>query len=68
MAKMGLSPIYRNPKTSEPHHQHPIYPYLLKRLAIDRPDHVWCSGITCIPMRKGFLYLMRSWTGRHARL
>ena len=57
MAKMGLSPIYQKPKTSEPHPQHPIYPYLLKGLAINRPNQVWCSDITYIPMRKGFLYL-----------
>lgn len=57
MAKMGLVPIYQKPKTSEPHPQHPIYPYLLKGLVIDRPNQVWCSDITYIPMRKGFLYL-----------
>lgn len=57
MAKMGLSPIYQKPKTSEPHPQHRTYRYLLKGLVIDRPNQVWCSDITYIPMRKGFLYL-----------
>ncbi|BAE52128.1 Transposase and inactivated derivative [Paramagnetospirillum magneticum AMB-1] len=56
MEKMGLSPIYQKPKTSEPHPQHRTYRYLLKGLVIDRPNQVWCSDITYIPMRKGFLY------------
>ena len=38
MAKMGLTPIYQRPRTSDPHPQHRIYPYLLRKLAIDRPD------------------------------
>ena len=58
MAKMGLSPIYQKPKTSTPHPRHPVYPYLLKGLVIDRPNQVWCADITYIPMRKGFLYLV----------
>ena len=57
MEKTGLSPIYQKPKTSEPHPQHRTYRYLLKGLTIDRPNQVWCSDITYIPMRKGFLYL-----------
>ena len=57
MAKMGLSPIYQKPKTSEPHPEHRVYKYLLKGLSIDRPNQVWCSDITYIPMRRGFLYL-----------
>ncbi len=58
MAKMGLSPIDQRPRTSEPHPQHPVYPYMLKGLAIDRPNQVWCADITYIPMRRGFLYLV----------
>ena len=58
MALMGLSPIYQKPRTSDPHPQHPIYPYLLKDVAITRPNQVWCADITYIPMRKGFLYLV----------
>jgi len=56
MRKIGLSPIYQAPKTSEP--QHRIYPYLLRHLAIERPDQVWCADVTYIPMRRGFLYLV----------
>jgi len=58
MALMGLSPIYQKPRTSDPHPQHPVYPYLLKDLAITLPNQVWCADITYIPMRKGFLYLV----------
>jgi len=58
MRKIGLSPIYQAPKTSAPHPQHRIYPYLLRHLAIERPDQVWCADVTYIPMRRGFLYLV----------
>ncbi|MDQ7776348.1 MAG: IS3 family transposase [Paracoccus aminovorans] len=58
MRKIGLSPIYQAPRTSEPHPQHRIYPYLLRKLAIERPDQVWCADVTYIPMRRGFLYLV----------
>ena len=58
MAKMGLAPIYPRPRTSDPNPQHRIYPYLLRKLAIVRPNHVWCADITYIPMRRGFLYLV----------
>ena len=58
MRKIGLSPIYQAPKTSEPHPQHRIYPYLLRHLNIERPDQVWCADVTYIPMRRGFLYLV----------
>ena len=58
MRKMGLMPIYQPPRTSQPHPQHKVYPYLLKGLEITRPNHVWCADITYIPMRRGFLYLV----------
>ena len=58
MRIMDLTPIFQKPKTSEPHPQHPIYPYLLRNLTIDRPNHVWCADVTYIPMRRGFLYLV----------
>ena len=58
MAKMGLTPIYQRPRTSDPHPQHRVYPYLLRKLVIDRPNQVWCADVTYIPMRRGFLYLV----------
>jgi putative transposase len=58
MRKMGLAAIYQVPKTSKPHPEHKVYPYLLRDVAIDEPDHVWCADITYIPMRRGFLYLV----------
>jgi len=58
MRKMGLEPIYRKPNTSAPHPEHRIYPYLLRGLEITEPNQVWCSDITYIPMRRGFLYLV----------
>jgi putative transposase len=58
MRIMCLVPIYQTPNTSKKHPQHKIYPYLLRRLTIDRPNQVWCVDITYIPMRRGFLYLV----------
>jgi len=58
MRKMRLVPIYQPPRTSQPHPRHKVYPYLLKDLEITRPNHVWCTDITYIPMRRGFLYLV----------
>ena len=54
---MGLAAIYRKPRTSMPNPAHKIYPYLLRDLQIDRPDHVWCADVTYIPMQRGFQYL-----------
>ena len=67
MRLMGLEAIYRAPKTSMPHPEHRAYPYLLKGLAIERPNHVWCADITYIPVRRGFLYLVAimDWASRH---
>ena len=45
MRKMGLSAIYRKPKTSKPHPDHRIYPYLLRDVRIDRANQVWCADI-----------------------
>ncbi len=55
---MGLEVIYPKPKTSKPHPGHRIYPYLLKGLDINRPDMVWATDITYIPLRRGFMYLV----------
>ncbi len=58
MRLMGLSAIYPKPKTSKPHPEHKIYPYLLRGLTIDQPNQVWATDITYIPMRRGFMYLV----------
>ena len=58
MKKMGISCIYRKLNTSKPHPHHKIYPYLLKGLQIKRPNQVWVSDITYIPMKRGFVYLV----------
>ncbi len=66
MRKIGLAAIYQKPRTSDPHPQHRVYPYLLRNLAIEEPDHVWCADVTYIPMRRGFLYLVAimDWASR----
>jgi putative transposase len=57
MKKMAIEAIYRRPNTSKPAPGHKIYPYLLRKLAIVRPNQVWATDITYIPMAKGFVYL-----------
>ncbi len=57
MRIMGLRAIYPRPRTSTPHPEHRIYPYLLRGMTIDRPNQVWATDITYIPMARGFLYL-----------
>jgi putative transposase len=66
MRRMGISAIYQAPKTSTPHPEHKIYPYLLRDVLITRPNHVWCTDITYIPMHRGFLYLVAimDWASR----
>jgi len=58
MRKMGIESIYRKIKTSKHNPNHKIYPYLLKGLQINRPNQVWVSDITYIPMKRGFVYLV----------
>jgi putative transposase len=58
MTRIVLAPIYQRPRTTVPHPEHRIYPYLLRDLVVDRPNQVWCADITYIPMRQGFLYLV----------
>ena len=67
MRLMGLAAIYQAPRTSDPHPEHRIYPYLLRGMEITRPGQVWCSDITYIPVRHGFLYLVAimDWASRH---
>jgi putative transposase len=57
MKRMSIEAIYRRPNTSKPAPGHKIYPYLLRGLKVDRPNHVWAMDITYIPMARGFVYL-----------
>jgi putative transposase len=58
MQRMGIEALYRKPRTSMPARQAQIRPYLLGGLVIERPNQVWSSDITYIPMAHGFLYLV----------
>jgi len=58
MRLMGLQAIYPKPRTTKPHPQNKVYPYLLRGLKIDHPDHVWAADITYVPMSRGFMYLV----------
>ena len=55
---MGIRALYPGVSTTRPNPQHTVYPYLLRDLIIDQANQVWCTDITYIPMRKGFLYLV----------
>lgn len=57
MKRMGIEALYRRPNTSKPAPGHKIYPYLLRKLPITRPNQVWAMDITYIPMARGFIYL-----------
>jgi putative transposase len=57
MKRMGVEALYRRPNTSKPAPGHKIYPYLLRNLAVTRPNQVWAMDITYIPMARGFVYL-----------
>jgi putative transposase len=67
MRLMRLEAIYPRRRTTWPGAGHKIYPYLLRNLAILGPDHVWCTDITYVPLRHGFLYLVAimDWFSRH---
>ena len=57
MRRMGIEALYRRPNTSKPGAGHKIHPYLLRGLAVERPNQVWATDITYIPMARGFVYL-----------
>ena len=57
MRRMGIEAIYRKPNTSKPAPGHKIYPYLLRDMAVTRPNQVWAMDLTYIPMARGFIYL-----------
>ena len=54
---MGIQALYRRPNTSKPAPGHKFYPYLLRKLAVTRPNQVWAMDITYVPMARGFVYL-----------
>jgi putative transposase len=58
MKRIGLEALYRRPNTSKPAPGHKVYPYLLRKLAVTRPNQVWATDITYIPMARGFVYLI----------
>ncbi len=66
MRRLGITAIYQRPKTTRRHRAHPVFPYLLRTLAITRPNHVWAADITYIPMARGFVYLVviMDWASR----
>ena len=66
MRRMGMEAIYRKPRTSVANPEHQVYPYLLRGLAIERPDQVWCADITYLPVSQGFFYLVAvmDWASR----
>jgi putative transposase len=57
MKRMGIEALYRRPNTSKPAPGHTIFPYLLRKLTVTRPNQVWATDITYIPMARGFVYL-----------
>ena len=67
MRVMGLRAIYRSPRTSQPAPQRRVYPYLLGKAKITRPNQVWAADITYLPMARGFLYLVAvmDWHSRY---
>ncbi len=66
MRLLGVHAIFPRPRTSQAHPAHRVYPYLLRDLQITRPNHVWCTDVTYIPLQRGFLYLVAvmDWASR----
>jgi putative transposase len=67
MGVMGIEAIYPRRRTTRPAAGHRIYPYLLRNVEVTRPDQVWSSDITYVPLQHGFLYLTAviDWYSRH---
>jgi putative transposase len=67
MRILGIEALYPKPNLSRPAPGHQVYPYLLRGVTIEKPNHVWSTDITYIPMRGGFLYLVAvmDWFSRY---
>jgi len=67
MHLMGIQAVYPGPRTSKPAQNHKIYPYLLRGVRINEPDHVWSTDLTYIPLASGFMYLVAviDWFSRY---
>lgn len=67
MRRMGIKAIYPKRRTTWPGAGHKIYPYLLRNVEVSRPNQVWASDITYVPLRQGFLYLVAimDWYSRY---
>jgi putative transposase len=57
MRRMGVEALCRRPRTTRRHPAHPVFPYLLRGLAIEQPNQVWAMDLTYIPMARGYVYL-----------
>ena len=66
MRLLGVHAIFPRPRTSQARPAHRVYPYRLRDLQITRPNHVWCTDVTYIPLQRGFLYLVAvmDWASR----
>ena len=66
MRKMGIAALGPKPNTSKPAPGHKIFPYLLRNMIIERPNQVWATDITYVPIGRGFLYLVAviDWASR----
>jgi len=58
MLVMGIESLAPQPGTSKRQPKHPVYPYLLRGMTIDKPNQIWATDITYIPMARGFMYLI----------
>jgi putative transposase len=67
MGLMGLEAIYPKPRLSAAGRNHRVFPYLLRGVAVERPDQVWSADITYVPLRSGFMYLAATidWYSRY---
>jgi len=66
MRRMGIAALGPKPRTTKPAPRHKIFPYLLRDMAIERPNQVWAADITYVPIGRGFLYLVAviDWASR----